>query len=191
MRRSSLRRRRCSPTPATLPARAATPAEAAAFSRRSVRPFPTALRLAFRSGAGGPRRAWGARRWRLRGLRLRGACFRWRTPAAAAASAAAPGGLGSALGAGPLVLLRLRLWSALLLRAAASLLLRPPRTLLTAASAWAALLFRLRAVALLELGHFPCHEPASLRLLLMARLVVTAIRAAAPPLGVRPFAGGA
>jgi len=81
--------------------------------------------------------------------------------------------------------------SALLLRAAASLLLRTLRTALAAASAGTALLFRLRAVALLELGDFARHEPASLRLLLVARLVVTAIRAAAPPLGVRPFAGGA
>jgi 6-pyruvoyltetrahydropterin/6-carboxytetrahydropterin synthase len=81
--------------------------------------------------------------------------------------------------------------SALLLRTAASLLLRTLRTALTAASAWAAILFRFRAMAILELGHFARHELASLRLLLVARLVVAAIGAAAPPLGVRPFTGGA
>src|SRR5207247_10269053 len=105
--------------------------------------------------------------------------------------AAASGGLRRALGTGPLALLLLRLRSALLLRTAPSLLLRTLRTTSTAASAGAALLFRLRAVALLELGDFARHELASLRLLLIARLVVAAIRAAAPPLGVRPFAGGA
>jgi len=97
------------------------------------------------------------------------------------------GGRG-AFGAGVLALL-LRLLSARLL--SALLLLRAARPLLAAAAAGAALLFLLSAVALLELGDFAGHELARLHVLPVARLVVAAVRAAAPPLGVRPFARGA
>jgi len=97
------------------------------------------------------------------------------------------GGRG-AFGAGVLALL-LRLLSARLL--SARLLLRAARPLLAAAAAGAALLFFLSAVALLELGDFARHELARLHVLPVARLVVAAVRAAAPPLGVRPFARGA
>jgi len=97
------------------------------------------------------------------------------------------GGRG-AFGAGVLALL-LRLLSARLL--SALLLLRAARSLLAAAAAGAALLFFLSAVTLLELGDIASHELARLHVLPVARLVVAAVRAAAPPLGVRPFARGA
>lgn len=75
-----------------------------------------------------------------------------------------------------------------LLLAAAALLLPLRAVLAAAAAAGAAILFSLRALALLELGELARHELARLRVLLQPELIVSAIRAAAPPLGIRPVA---
>jgi 6-pyruvoyltetrahydropterin/6-carboxytetrahydropterin synthase len=110
--------------------------------------------------------------------------------AAAAAPAAASRALGRAVGT-RLLLALLRLWlgPAWLLRTTAAVL--PLRPSLAAAAAGAALLFSLRALALLELGHLARQELSGLRLLPAAQLVMAAIRASAPPFRVRPFARGA
>jgi 6-pyruvoyltetrahydropterin/6-carboxytetrahydropterin synthase len=63
--------------------------------------------------------------------------------------------------------------------------LRPLRPFLAAATARTALLFPLRALLLLELRDLAGHELARLRVLPHAGLVMSAIRAAPPPLGVR------
>jgi len=106
--------------------------------------------------------------------------------AAAAAPAATAGALRSIFGAGLLLaLLLLRLRSALLLWTSAALWLRP---FLAAAAAGAPIFFARRALALLELGDLAGHELPRLRILPAAQLVVAAVGAAAPPLGVRPFA---
>jgi 6-pyruvoyltetrahydropterin/6-carboxytetrahydropterin synthase len=63
--------------------------------------------------------------------------------------------------------------------------LRPLRPFLSAAAAGATLVLALRALLLLELRDLAGHELARLRVLLHAGLVMAAIGAATPPLGVR------
>jgi len=90
-----------------------------------------------------------------------------------------------------LLLGSLRLWLRLLSSATALALRRPisaPRTFLARGT-----LFALRRLAcpLLELADLALHVPFRLLLLPVPGDVVTAIRAALPPLGIRTFAGRA
>jgi hypothetical protein len=63
--------------------------------------------------------------------------------------------------------------------------------LFTSAAAAALILPRSLPGALLELAHLLLHVAASLRVLLRAELVVTAVRAALPALGIGTFAARA
>jgi hypothetical protein len=115
-------------------------------------------------------------------------------PAAPAASAPFARRL-IAFGSRRLLLLRLlrlcRTLRTLLLRRALAIALTL-RTLSPAARAflaWSALLFpRRHAGALLELAHLLIHVPPRLLFLLAARLVVAAVRATFPSLGIAVFA---